>query len=100
MFETENDESLMEGDVLYIRKGTKTDSTDLNVFAPTESRPNSEELFVTQLGSHRRLSLNSEEMRYNTRSTRRQATLARVPLVETPLKERNISEESSPPGSP
>ena len=100
VFESENDESWMEENVQFKGKGVKTASTDLNVFAPTESRPNSEELFVTQSGSQRRMSLNPEEMRYNTRSSRRQAALARIPLVESPLKPRNISEESTPLGSP
>ena len=101
VFEVENDESLMEENVQGKEKGKKTDSTDLNVFAPTDSRPNSEELFVTtQSNSQRRLSLDPEEMRYNTRSSTRRAALARIPLVETPLKQRNISEESTPPGSP
>ena len=100
MFEVENEESMMEENVQCKNKGNETESTEVNVFAPMESRPNSEELFVAQSSSHRRLSLNPEDVRYNTRSNTRHTALARVPLVETPLKQRNISEESTPLGSP
>ena len=79
------------------KKNVKTDSTSQNVFAANDSRPNSEEFFVSTSISQRRPSMSSEMMR-KTRSTTKAAT--RVPVETTPLRPKKIREIDTSPGSP
>ena len=99
----ENDDvfnSLLNEEVSYEKTKEKTDSTDLNVFASGDSRANSEEFFVTNSSTQRRLSLTPEVIAYNTRSISKKASMTRVPLEKTPLRRKNIRENDTPPTSP
>ena len=80
------------------KKNAKTDSTGPNVFAANDSRPNSEEFFVSKSIAQRRLSMNPEMMRKTRSATK--ASLTRVPIAKTPLKSEKIRESDTSPGSP
>ena len=99
VFESIYDDTEEKESVQSKKRGNRNDSTVVNVFAGKESRPNSEEVFITKFNSQRRLSLNPEEIRYDTRSASRKSGLTRVPIETTPLKDQHIRENSTSPGS-